>query len=345
MSCSDDETNDSDNEQIALDGVKASLGLMNEESSSTTKAIADFVVNKAADPTSILTSRYGWNFDIQIYKGNVPYLYGGASLEWNDSIWIPKAGQSLYFPNYTRQGVAAKLYPSTWVDTVAVIQNTAALLLGQDVLKQNGSTVITVNPAHIPTIPMRHGNSMLDFILTGVDTTQIASINVYAGNKLYTPYKVPGLNRAEYLVILPVGSQNPEIRLTTVGGARYIQKLSINSMQINNCYCIKFHGLELELGAITVTDWVYGTAISGEYSTETSYPSFLGPPNSSLTIVYDNGLEQVLIFNARGEYIAKPDGRTAIKIILSPGDEFNLNPAVVLRNMVIDLKPNIQNRT
>ena len=344
VGCSKDNTTEID-ERFALKGIAATLGAIEESNGSQTKAISDFVVNTAKDPTSIMTNRYTWNFDIQIYKGNTPYQYGEASLRWNGSMWVPITGDSLYFPNYTRQGVAATLYPASWNGTVQVMQNTAALLLAQDILRQNGNATVTVNPAHIPTISMRHGNSMIDFILNNVDTTQITSVNVYVGSIKYTPYKVPGLNRAEYMVILPVGSRNPEVRLVTNGGAEYIQQLSINPTQINVCYCVKLSGLELLLSSVTVTDWLYGTALPGDYSTTTSYPTFKGPVNDTITLIYHNGLQQSIIFNSRGEYTLKPFGRRIDRIQLTPTDGFNLNPPIILHNMFIDLNPRIDSRT
>lgn len=341
--CSNDDTETGD-ERVRLEGVQASLGMMNEDGTVETRAIRDFVVNTPNDPTMGMTGRTGWNFDVQIYKNNTPYPYGQAAFEWNGNMWVPEAGASIYFPNYTRQGVAATLYPDSWTGTIAQIQNTADLLLAQDILKQNGAATVTVLPAHIPTITMRHGNSMIDFIIDNVDVSQISTIIVAANGIEYTPYKVQGVSHNEYLVILPVGVKDPEVRITTVGGARYIQGLHINSTQVNNCYCVRLLGLELALASITVTDWVYGTALSGDYSTETSYPTFIGPPGESVTLFFDDGQQQVLTFNTRGEYTIKPVGRRIVRISDNLG-EFVLTPPIILRSMVIDLNPHLQNRT
>ena len=345
VSCSENSNTTEDEVGPELKGLNTEMASIQTGAEITQSAISDFVVNKANDPTKDITGRTSWMLDIQIYKGSLPYTYGAATCTWNSvsQTWNPPVN-TVYFPNYTRQPVAAKLYPSGWTGTVKLDQSLVANLIGQDILTQDGNATTTILPAHIPTIPMRHGNSMVDFILTNVDATQIADLKVYVGNDGYTPYKVTATGKLEYLVILPVGAQNPQIRLTTVGGAQYIQPIGVTATQVNVCYCINLRGINLLLSSFIVTDWTYGQALSGEYSTITSYPTFKGDPNTSATIYFANGQSQVLNFNSRGEYTVKPSGRTIVRIRTATKD-FYTNPPIVLRGMLIDLKPNIDNET
>lgn len=346
ISCS--ESSSVTDEEIGpeLKGVSAEMATMETSAEITQSAISDFVVNKDnLDPTKSTAGRTAWLLDVQIYKGSTPYQYGAATCTWNstDQTWDPPVS-TVYFPNYTRQLVSAKLYPSGWTGTIKLDQSLEADLIAQDILTQNGNTTVTVYPAHIPTIPMRHGNSMIDFILTNVDETHIADIKVYVGGSGYTPHKIATTGKLEYLVILPVGAQNPQIRLTTTGGAQYIQPIGVASTQANVCYCINLRGINLLLSSFIVTDWTYGQALSGEYSTITSYPTFKGDPNTSATIYFLNGSSQTLNFNSRGEATVKPLGRTIIRIVAGTKD-FAPNPPIVLRSMLIDLKPHIDNET
>lgn len=346
VSCSDNNSVADDEVGPELKGLNAEMARMETGAEISQSAISDFVVNKDnLDPTKSMTGRTGWKLDVQIYKGSTPYAYGTATCTWNGTTqtWDPPTN-TVYFPNYTRQLVSAKLYPTGWTGTVKLDQSLEADLIAQDILTQNGTTTVTVLPAHIPTIPMRHGNSMIDFILTNVDETHIADLKVYVGNTGYTPHKITTTGKLEYLVILPVGAQLPQIRLTTTGGAQYIQPIGITTTQANVCYCINLRGINLLLSSFIVTDWTYGQALSGEYSTITSYPTFKGDPNTSATIYFANGSSQVLNFNSRGERTIKPSGRTIIRITTDTKD-FMTNPPIVLRSMLIDLKPHIDNET
>jgi len=344
MSCTDDQvTQDQQDEEILLKGITVDMASLMTSDDINTKAIGDFAVNTSKDPTLAMNTRLAdWKLDVQIYKGSQPYQYGKATCSWNttDSRWEPDGG-NLYFPNYSHQSVSAKLYPPLWNNVIGLNQQTADSLLYQDVLIQNGTSTVTVRPAHEFTIQMKHAHSMLDFILENVDESQIDSVTIQVGDNIYEPYKVTGVTRNEYLVILPVGTANPEIHLKTVEGARYTVQVEITSTAVNNCYCIKLDGIELILTSVTVTNWVYGEALSGEYTTIASYPTFRGPASTSITVFYLNGLSQVLTFNERGESTPKPLGRTILSMQLSSGETIELDPPLILNTMYVDLNPYI----
>ncbi len=343
ISCSE---NDSLNEEalpspdLLLKGVEVKMASRETPNEPGTKAINDFVVNKAADPTSVITTRTDWELDVQIYKGSQIYQYGSATLIWNstNSRWQDPT-DSLYFPNYTRQAVSATLHPEGWNNIISLEQRTDSALLVQDVLIQNGTSTIEIRPAHIPTIQMRHAHSMLDFILDDVNLNEITEINVHIGNDVYQPYPVTGTTNPEYLVIIPVGVQNPVIHLTTVQGANYEVQVDIQSTQVNTCYCIKLEGIELKLSSVTVSNWAYGEAIAGQYTTIASYPTFRGPASTSYTVYFVNGLSQVITFNDRGESTPKPLGRSIIRIQTPSGENIDLDTPLILNTMYVDLNP------
>lgn len=321
------------NGTVEVKNITASLGAMDEDLS--TRAVGDYAVNSALDPTSAMADRTDWQLDVHIYNGNTVYPYGNATMEWDSANkWVPIAGDSLFFPNYTQQIVEAELYPVSWPDSVAVDQSSDNLLFLQDLLVQNG--IQRKNPAHTINIEMRHGNSMLDFMLLEINEADIDEVVVIADNKTYLPYRTTEMDKMEYLVILPVGTSNPQIRITTLKGAVYYRQLDITATEINRCYCVKLRGLELLLSTITVSNWVYGEAIEGTYSIVTSYPTFRGLPNVTIVLHYDNGIIQELTFNSEAEVTAKPGGRTIVQIDYD-GREIPLDPYYVIRNMAVDL--------
>lgn len=229
--------------------------------------------------------------------------------------------------------VDAVLYPDTPTAEIAVDQSTLTTFLNQDILIQ-GVVTYPLTPAHIPTIQLRHQNSMIDFMLVDVNQADIASdgIKVTASGKTYTPYKVGTSN--EYLLILPVGTAYPRVEITTVQGARYATTVNIASTVINNCYCIKLIGVELSLSSVNVIDWTYGNALAGQYTTPASYPTFRGPANTSATLYFNNGLSETITFSDRGETTVKPAGRIIIQI-----NDLTLPTPLILDEMYVDLNP------
>lgn len=227
-------------------------------------------------------------------------------------------------------------YPAAKDAPVAADQSEVGNFRLQDILEQNGTNYV-VNPAHIiQNVQVRHKRSMLDIILREVDYSQIASVEIVADNVTYQPHKIENtgsFTNTEFLLILPVGVKNPQIRVTTLEGARYVETLEITTAT-NVCFCVNLLGLELQLGNVTVSDWTYGRALSGNYSVVTSYPTFKGPANTSATVTYRNGITQTLTFNSRGEATTKPAGRTIMQV-----NSTVLNPPIVLRSMMIDLTP------
>ena len=336
--CSKENTHEPD-EMVRVEGVEISIGEMSASGEDISRSVDDFAVNTANDPTHTMTTRTGWNFDLQIYKGTSAFTpYGTASMQWSNNQWVSTVNTVPFFPNYTRQRITVDIYPGAKNATVATDQTDAAKLLTQDLLTLNDPNY-RINPAHIlANVPVHHKNSMIDFILHEVNESQIASLTVVVGNQTYQPYKItaPGFTKSEYLLILPVGISNPEIHLTTKEGARYVEQIEITTAE-NVCFCLNLLGLELQLGGITVSNWTYGQALSGEYNVVTTYPTFKGPANASVNVLYDNGLTQVLSFNSRGEFTTKPAGRT----ILQLNGRVLTNP-IVLRSMMIDLNPYLQ---
>ena len=314
----------------------------------STRAVSDFVVNGASDPTLPIESKQGWTLNVQIYDGTYskPYEYGKATLLWDTGtkLWLPQGAVDFHFPNYSKQPVSATLSPTGFITTVSTDQNTAEKLIAQDALAQNGALTVTVNPAHKPTISMRHANSMVDFIVSGVEFDDLSKVSVFVGTTEYMPYNVKQGAYPEYMVILPAGSAYPEVRIETSLGAKYKNTLNVPATAVNTCYCAKLVGVELILGQLTIQNWVTGEAISGDYSTVTSYPTFRGYPGTTVTLRYLNGNTQPLKFNQNGEApVEKPLGRSITSITDGSGT-FTLDPYLVLNNMIVDLRPRIDAR-
>ncbi len=314
-----------------------------------TRAVAGFSVNTSADPTTSGRAT-GWELYVKLYDsqaGNT--LYGETAFTSTDGKWIPQ--NDIYFPNYLRQEVEAQLYPTIWNASIPITldQSESTTLIQQDILIQQPSAGASNNrhivfPAHIPTIPMEHMYSMLDFVLQYVEEVDIqpGSVKVLVGADTYIPYQIPG--KMEYLVILPVGTNNPKVTLTTIGGIRYEEEILIDKVHTdgthrNTCYYANLIGIELLLSSVTVTDWVYGQALAGQYTTIASNPTFSGPVGGSVTLIYRNGLEQTIYFNRWGESTIRPAGRTIEQLRIGDEAPITLNPPIVLDVMNIDLNP------
>ncbi len=345
--CSNEEAiNPVSSKQITA--LQTEMGEMDINGDVSTRAIPGFAVNTAEDPTFIFNNRTtGWTLNVRVFdqqQGNS--LYNESLCTWNGSAWVPD--NILYFPNYLRQQVEATLYPTGWTNATPILfdQPDAATLTQQDILMQQGSPRATVLPAHIPSIPMEHMYSMLDFVIHDVDPSQIVeeSIKVHVGNDIYTPYRTANTTKMEYLVILPLGVINPKVTLSTVKGLHYVEEIEITEVhpagtQRNTCYCANLYGIELILSSVTVTDWLYGPALAGQYTTIASNPTFHGPIGGQVTLIYDNGQEQTIFFNRWGEATIRPLGRTITQLRKSDNTVVTLNPPIVLRSMYIDLGP------
>lgn len=326
-----------------LEDTKSWKGLVVEMENRTidgedlTRATSDFVVNTANDPTldaTRITGGLGWTLDVTVYdKDDTPYAPATANWSYSGTYWVPD--HEIYLPSYVKPHVDAVMSAPApdWNGTIAADQSTANKLLSQDRLEQNGSAY-TMTPAHMVKITMRHRYSMLDFILSGVDLDDITpgSVKVIIGSNEYTPYQVG--STGEFLLIMPLGKSNPKVTLTTLSGTPYSAEINISSTVRNTCYCVKLRGLELLLSSVTVIDWTTGEALAGQYTAPSTYPTFRGTPNQTVTLYYDNGLSQAITFNARGEVTEKPLGRTIIQI-----DSQVLTPPVILDQMYIDLRP------
>ena len=341
--CSD-ESEAEGTENILFDGIAVQTGERTAGTEVSTRAGEGFAVNTANDPTYETTRLNGgggadvgtWTLTATIYdKNNDPYPDANGTWVYQTNKWVPTGGTTLYLPSYFSPRVTANLFPSdkTATDLPELDQNTKLKLLRQDLLVQR-SVPYSVTPAHVMKVKLRHQYSMLDIILDGVNTDDIDQVRIIAGGQTYIPYNITAIPN-EYLVILPTGISKPQIVVRTKKGAEYTETLNITSTTINYAYCIKLTGVELIVSSVTVIDWTYGTALSGQYTTPTSYPTFRGNPNTTITIVYDNGLSQLLTFNAQGESVAeKPLGRTIVKV----GDN-ELSPPVILDEMYVDLRP------
>lgn len=335
-SCSDENSTEEDN--IKLEGIVVELGERSTDNSKT-RSVNDFAVNTSADPTrdvTRLTGGYSWKLRVNILdRNNADYPPGNSTCTFAGGFWMPDS--ALFFPSYKSPRVLATLYPPGWTDStqIALDQSTNSNLLNQDILVQNGSPY-TVRPSHTPNLVLRHGYTMLNFILSDVNSSQITSVDVVAGEQTYQPYLVPGRPAPEYMVILPTGTVNPVVRITTQAGARYQETVRTpgSGMAINTCYCVKLVGVELILSSVTIIDWIYGTALAGTYTTITSYPTFRGPENTTITLHFDNGLSQDITFNENGETTVRPFGRVIIQI----NDNPPLATPVILNEMYVDLR-------
>lgn len=335
-------SNDHPNEQEPAHGLQVekmniSVQGMEADDEVETRAVGDFRVNRAGDPTNTLTTRTGWTLHVHIFDDVTPYDDGEGYFTWTGTDMIWETTDDVYFPNYLKQGVEAELYPGAdWNVPVETDQSTADNLLEQDILEQDADDAFVVNPAHIPELHLRHARSMLDFILVDIDESQLASVTVIDGATVYQPYRVDASDFVEYMVILPLNVTNPKVRVVTNEGADYTREITIASTEANKCYCVKLRGLELLLSTITVSSWQYGEGIGANYSTVASYPTFRGIPNATVTIYYNNGLDQTITFNDRGEYTAKPYGRTIVNLLYN-GQMIDLTIPLVLSSMIIDL--------
>lgn len=346
--CSEEQAINPVSERKEITALSAEMGDMEVGGSLDTRAIPGFAVNTSEDPTTNITNRTtGWTLFVSVFDAQAGNsLYNQSSCTWNGTTWVPD--NILYFPNYLRQQVEATLYPNGWTTgtTIEFDQQNADVLLQQDILMQQGSPRTTVRPAHIPAIPMEHMYSMLDFVIHDADPGQIdlQSIRVHVGNDIYIPYRTTNSSVLEYLVILPLGVIDPKVTLSTVDGLHYVEEIEISQVhpvgtQRNTCYCANLYGVELLLSTVTVSNWLYGPALSGQYTTIASNPTFHGPVDGEVTLIYDNGLEQTIFFNRWGEATIRPLGQTIVQLRRSDNTVVNLNPHIVLRSMYIDLDP------
>ncbi|MCC8035006.1 MAG: hypothetical protein LIO77_03615, partial [Rikenellaceae bacterium] len=320
VACADEKGDGAEGGTLEVGSVQLTIGdSQGEIPAGATRAVSGFVVNTDADPTYLFNRKLDWILDLTIFKNGTPYAEGLGQFEWDGSYWTANSTAPVYMPNYLMQEVAADLYPAGWGGTIATDQRNEDVFVKQDILRQNGSPTYTTAPAHYLEVEMRHGHSMIDFVLDEVNPDDIASVTVEAGGDTYQPYHVPMTSRQEYLVILPLAVTNPVIRVSTNAGANYSKELEIASTAINTCYYVRLTGLELILQAVTVSNWSYGEAVAANYSSVTSYPAFMGPEGVTVTIYYDNGLDQTITFNDRGVAVERPAGRTIIAVETTDG--------------------------
>ena len=358
------ETGPVDEEKILVEQAGLSLGETTADNGNpvTRAVVGDFSVNGSRDVTARLAGRNLWDLFVQIYKGNSTYQWGAGHFTYvSDDTWQAPynptdVSQNIYFPNYTRQKVSAKMTPPAWNGTIAQDQSDAAKIFAQDVLEQNGNGTVVLLPAKKPSIALRHANSMLNFIIDGINMDDIDwqtldlgnisanAITVEANGVRYLPFKITGSTHdAEYMVILPLGAQNPTVHLVTKDGAHYVQQINTGTTAANVCYCASLLGLELTLSSVTVINWTFGEAISGDYTTVTSYPTFRGPANREITVTYFNGLMQTFSFNEKGENTIKPLGRRIVAIQLTGGSLIDLSSdPIILNSMIVDLNQYLQ---
>ncbi len=282
----------------------------------------------------MITGRESWILDVTIYDGTNAYRQQTFAWDATDQYWV---GDTLFFPNYTRQRVEATLAAPGWSE-IETDQRILSDFLEQDVLIQNGTVYVTTYPGHEPEIPMKHAHSMLDFRINSINPSQIDSVIVLIGDTPYLPYQIGTGNIPEYMVIIPPGTTSPTIRVVTQEATRYLQTTvgEITNTAVNGCYCFTLNGMQLELGEITVINWTTGPGIPGEYTTEETYPAFRGPANRTYTVTYDNGLSQEITLNDQGEYTARPAGRTIVSVSYQD-KTLEIDPPYVLSGMIIDL--------
>lgn len=332
--CSEKEEIPTTEERTPIEGIipmMEGMASSSAEASSTRATLLGFSVNTDKDPTRKSLADRGtedWKMDLTLYNGSSNYADGSfAGANYSNSKWEAPADK--YFPNYKKPQAEVLLYPAAWnptTSTVAIVQNTNALLLAQDVLaKAKGA----IEVAHTPTIMLNHKHSMLDFVIK--DVADNVTVTVELGSTTYTPYKVStdGAASLEYMLILPEDTQtNPIIKIVTNGddhqaAITYRQTINITansttSLGSNNCYCFTLQGAELKISPVTVLNWATGKSLPGEYIAVTAYPTFKaeGYANQTFYFYYDNKLKennqeklQEIKFNENAECTIKPDGR------------------------------------
>lgn len=305
-----------------------------------TRAKNDYYIAKADVPMNDITKRAleDWRLHIDMYFDESIYAPASGDYEWNttDKKWLPKT-PPMYFPNYFSPKAELTLSHKDRPAEIAIVQNTEELLLRNDYLIERGNPEV-VKPAHIFKINIKHAFSSIDFILKDVE--DIDKVEVTVGNKVYEPCKVSGsaANYLEYMLIIPTGVPELVVEIYTKAGGHFRQKAKISgSSKADNCYCFTVVGPELIISPVTVVDWTAGGATIGDYIGEAAYPTFRGPRNDWCILTFDNGLRQTIDFNEYGELTVKPKGRRINRIETSNGRINEPDPALFLREMVIDL--------
>lgn len=398
--CSNESLPSNEEEQaLPIEGILLSMGqaeASNNDAATRATTINGYSVNVVGkDPTKVdlATVRKDWLLDFALYNGENKYATGSfeeGTYNKANEYWI-KTGTTYYFPNYLSPGAELMLYPDAKkADKNAITDNQATTsLLQQDVLMQKNNSNGThplITPAHIVIkgktdtktegIHMVHKHAMLDFIISDINTADIAEVKVEVTTKenpsvttKYTPYEITGLTgKKEYMLILPEATDtDPVVTVTTNSGSevdaiRYRQTVKIISTKYpqlgtNNCFCFTLKGKALELSPITIVDWARGEAIQGEYIAVTAYPTFKAKENKNQTFYfyYDNKLTesngsngmkaklQKITFNQDGECTIKPDGRIITHIFKdnatdkTPSEKNELATPITLGAMVIDL--------
>ncbi|MCC8152743.1 MAG: hypothetical protein LIP01_00100 [Tannerellaceae bacterium] len=231
--CTDEKNSPVEEEELV--GIESlQLTLSEQEGNLPTRAISDYAVNSSDDPTASLTGRETWTLHVEIYKGNAVYQYGVSDFTVGSSIttWEPET--PVYFPNYSTQRATLSLYPVSATEPIGPNQSAAdgSALLQQDILVQNGSPTVNIVPAHIPHAQLRHAHSMLDFRLENVNDEDIFSVTVLINGIEYIPYQVADGNYPEYMLIIPVGTANPVVRVYTQGGELITSRPLLNKLPI-----------------------------------------------------------------------------------------------------------------
>lgn len=337
--CSNDSvtTDIEEAELIQIEELNLKFGELSlEEVSADQRYVEGYAVNTPTDPTSEFFDRFDWILEFKFVKSDDSvYEDGEANFTNKSGMWVPDI--PIYFPSYKYVMGRALFRPKDWNGEISKDQSTKELIKTQDVQKEPGSGQLYNKPAHILYVGLWHKHSMLDFIIDNADEDHIDKVEVHIGDDIYQPYKVAHSDdKIEYLLIFPTESNNPKIKLYTKDGARYTEDIKISYTQPDVAYCLTLNGLELKLSTVTVADWTTGKALSGEYISTVSYPTFQGEENATYTLQYDTGLKQEVKMNENGERTIKPLGRTVVKV---EKDKKIVDTNIVLRSMVIDLLP------
>lgn len=364
--CSEKDEQSGNDSGTKIEGIALSMNGSTTEVGVTTRATSEYSVNTKLDPTSTSTGTIAargtahWKLDFTLYNVSVDpngVKYDDGSFTkgvYSSGYWknddVP--ARQLYFPNYKNPKADILLYPdpassTTYPKDVELDQSNANKLLIQDILFAKRTPVQIAHniiQSDGNGILLNHQRAMLDFIVSDIVFSDIASVTVKVGSDTYIPYlakptAIPssGIGNLEYLLILPEGTTDGTtvspvvVKIVTkpssttgasaITYTQNVELISSGTLGSNNCYCFTLQGNPLTISPVTITDWTTGKPVTGEYLGVTEYPTFKGAANETWYLYFDNKLTepdglggtkaklQTITFNNEGECTIKPDGR------------------------------------
>lgn len=124
---------------------------------------------------------------------------------------------------------------------------------------------------------MKYAYCMFDFIISDISNADVKDIKVYFREVEYHPNKIK-VSPVECLLIAPVTmekAENPIIVITTTQNKIYKKEIrligaknqnsTIENYTKNTCYRFTLYNQELHLSPITVSDWITGQVVPGDF--------------------------------------------------------------------------------